>query len=1162
MIRAWTLALVLVGFMLGFAPQAGAAVTTVREPAYGIPHIHADTDVELYFEYGRQVIKDRLGQFILLSRIARGTGAGLFGSGLGTDIGLRSNAYTSSELNDMFAKLPADAQAAIDAYIAGVNSEITSVILGPPSGYPIELGHAASVGQIFNIFGNGSIISDQLDPGYTPFTQFTRELAMAVTVLQTRNFGVSSGYGNEFSNFELLSRLQAKFGPAGGFAIFNDLRFLNDPLAPVSVPDPTTPGFGGPLTVQAPVSRGTMFAAVTKPLSRILASVEPATEEARELSGMLASLFVPGEETVVRPSPAVDFALAPRPDIPAYEYAAVMARLQEQAEAREAYMKKMSAWPYIGSYMWAIDGSRSKGGDPWIGGFPQTGVQTPSIMHAVELSSSEGASNRIASVGMAFVGAPAILIGHTQNVAWTTTTAGLKNTSLVAEVIVNENTDSVRYFDESFLTLTPLSKRTETFEVLFSPPVVVTFFRSHERSGNGGSRSIASFIGDEDGTAGVGSSATAVVTGGGLTAGAFSGGHVLLTNGPGAGQIREILSNDSTTLTIDGPNAFTTAPVPFATSFVAVKPGNVIIAVGVDFAFWLEESMAGYGFTLYQQAENILDVRRGVRIITTTHNFNAADNQDYNGVGTDSGSKGNIGYWSAGLSPVRQGGVDPRLPIDGTGPNPLVVTSGTVSSAGSNTLTDAGASFADLSPEPLNFAYDNPGNPGSEFIVVITSGTSYKQTRRIASNTTTTLTLEEDWGVVPAAGDTYEVMEVIATPEAINPTEGYTANWNGKASVASIPPNGRLFRHIFILERLSLESDADRAFSRQLNKDVAGINPEKIGRYILPRLRRAVDNLGDQGDSRVLPTLAALEANSAFPIDERRFIDPVTATQETQEPVFLQNWVDEMANAIYGDELAGTGASIPGGSRGRRAAVTHAIDFVAGDVPGSLVLSQDYLNGADFEQLMIDEFIDALDNLGGIPAPVARQTRSYNHPFGIPFPITTRGNRGTYQQIVQVEPTSASCGGPKGEMIFPLGQSGFISTGFVPGPNTTTLHPIWADWRHIPMLQGGAGLATNSGDVDGNGIFDAWECWHFNKTGVKATSKQNGPGDPDGDRLSNLEEYLAGSDPNDSDTDDDGVLDGFDAQPQDRQASDPRTPTVEATSDRGRGDGSGTGKGK
>jgi hypothetical protein len=152
-------------------------------------------------------------------------------------------------------------------------------------------------------------------------------------------------------------------------------------------------------------------------------------------------------------------------------------------------------------------------------------------------------------------------------------------------------------------------------------------------------------------------------------------------------------------------------------------------------------------------------------------------------------------------------------------------------------------------------------------------------------------------------------------------------------------------------------------------------------------------------------------------------------------------------------------------------------------------------------------------------------------------------------------------------MMFPLGQSGFVPSNGAPfgfnfagrDPNTQTLHPIWRDWRFIPMLLSGAGLATSNGDADGNGILDSWECWHFNKTGVSATSKQNGPGDPDGDRFSNLEEYQA-PDPNDTDTDDDGVVDGFDAEPRTVLAS-ARCPPSPPPPTRG-GRRSGKGKGK
>jgi hypothetical protein len=313
----------------------------------------------------------------------------------------------------------------------------------------------------------------------------------------------------------------------------------------------------------------------------------------------------------------------------------------------------------------------------------------------------------------------------------------------------------------------------------------------------------------------------------------------------------------------------------------------------------------------------------------------------------------------------------------------------------------------------VNFAYDNPGNAGSEYIVVISGGTGHRQSRRVASNSSTTLTLEENWGVTPAVGDTYEVMEVIATPEAINPSQGYTANWNGKASKATVTVTGREYRHTFILQRLSLEPTADRDFSRQLNKDVAGLDGDgKRGRYLLPRLRQAVNALGGLTPAEDA-TLSALEANNAFPIDGRRFIDPVTATTQTRENDFLQNWFDRLATTIFGDELSLTGVSVPGGNAGRAAAVTHAVDTAAGDVPGSLILSQDYFNGADWRAVFISDYKATHTALGGIQAPVHaafRPTTTALHGY----PTTPVGNRA---------PTSRSSG-REGHRAVPRDQGG------------------------------------------------------------------------------------------------------------------------------------------
>jgi hypothetical protein len=169
---------------------------------------------------------------------------------------------------------------------------------------------------------------------------------------------------------------------------------------------------------------------------------------------------------------------------------------------------------------------------------------------------------------------------------------------------------------------------------------------------------------------------------------------------------------------------------------------------------------------------------------------------------------------------------------------------------------------------------------------------------------------------------------------------------------------------------------------------------------------------------------------------------------------------------------------------------------------------------------------------GGIPADAARPNSRYRHPLAAVFPSlefepTPQGNRGTYEQIVDVGPTV------NGEFIFPLGQSGHIE-GTIGGvtsidPNVTSLQPIWRDWRFVPLLHVSQDLAGGSEDADADGVFDGYERWYFGDTTHGAAS------DDDADGLTLLGEFQAGSDPTDADTDDDLALDGADGKPQDRK---------------------------
>ena len=279
----------------------------------GVWFVEGENLFDTYEGMGYAVASDRLFQMELFRRQARGSLSELFGAEflgqdfLSTDIFLRNLMYSDDELTELFDGLSDEAQMIIQAYVTGVNRrifEIYSDFLLMPYEYWIA--------SFFSVF------VEQL--GYNMLPQpWSAEDVVAWMALLQRNFDGEAFEQGQLENAVLAPTLVAVYGLQGQ-AMFQDLRWFNDPAAQTMVPAPAAKSLATP-----------------QQFSAVDLDAFPDLSEASER---------------------------------------ISSRFDETANAIE----KVSQEVKMGSYAWAISGDKTASGNPMVYAGPQMGFDFPAIV--------------------------------------------------------------------------------------------------------------------------------------------------------------------------------------------------------------------------------------------------------------------------------------------------------------------------------------------------------------------------------------------------------------------------------------------------------------------------------------------------------------------------------------------------------------------------------------------------------------------------------------------------------------------------------------------------------------------------------------------------------------------------------------------------------------
>ncbi len=366
---------------------SGGEVNIYRDD-FGVPHIYADNEADLFFGQGFSTAQDRLIQLHMIRINSAGRLAEnsfLFDADvqqlISEDVNARLTQYTSDELAEHFSKMNSGMQKMINSYTDGINRYIDSMNISPI--------------KYMDYYYN------QLKQFGIKIPEWTNINTMEVIVYMSRIFGQFGG--EELKNYQLMLQM--------GEESFDANYPINDP--------------------------------------DVYATLQSDEQGAVEQTYKSPNMDIP-------------------PDFASF--------IEQRKSKTREFREKNNIPNKFGSFAALISPDKSFNNSGMLLGCPQMG--TPESDEVTILNEVELHSPTLHAGGAAVTGIPGIIIGRTENFAWTFTSGVMDNTDAVM-LTLNEELDKYQFNDE-LLDFEIIYDTIYSLDVNFNKiPHPVEFKRSH-----------------------------------------------------------------------------------------------------------------------------------------------------------------------------------------------------------------------------------------------------------------------------------------------------------------------------------------------------------------------------------------------------------------------------------------------------------------------------------------------------------------------------------------------------------------------------------------------------------------------------------------------------------------------------------------------------------